>query len=59
MVNPPPVSIIIITLNEEKTIARILDNLKEQTHKNIEIIIIDSNSKDNTRKIAKKYSKKF
>ncbi len=51
----PEVSCIIIALNEEKHIKLLLDSLKKQTYKNFEIIVADFNSKDNTRKIAKKY----
>lgn len=55
-------SVIIPTLNEEKHIANILENLKNQTFKDFEVIIIDADSKDNTKKNAhkfKKYFKKF
>lgn len=48
-------SIIIPTLNEEKCLPRLLDSIKNQTHKDYEIIVADADSKDNTRKIAKKY----
>lgn len=46
------ISIIIITLNEEKNISNILDDLKSQTYNNFEIIISDSNSSDKTEKLA-------
>ena len=52
-------SFIIPTKNEEKYIKNCLDSIKKQTIKNYEIIIIDSNSTDNTLKIAKKYGKIF
>lgn len=48
-------TIIIPTLNEEKYLPKLLGNLKRQKLKNYEIIIADAGSKDNTRKIAKKY----
>ena len=53
------VSIIIITLNEEKYLPRLLDSLKQQTYKDFEIIVSDSNSNDKTVEIAKEYSKNF
>lgn len=53
------ISIIIITLNEEKNIWKILDDLANQTLKKFEIIISDSNSTDNTEKVALEKSKKF
>ena len=48
-------SIIIPTWNEEKYLPRLLDCIRNQTYKNYEIIVADANSKDNTRKIAKKF----
>lgn len=52
------VSVIIPTHNSERTIKECLISIKEQTYSNIEIIIVDNNSKDNTKKIAKKYADK-
>ena len=49
------ISIIIPTYNEEKYLPRLLDCIKNQTYKNYEIIVVDANSKDKTRQIAKKY----
>ncbi len=49
------ISIIIPALNEEKYLAKLLDCIKKQTFKDYEVLIADANSKDNTRKIAKKY----
>ncbi len=51
-------SIVIPTLNEEKYLPKLLDSLKKQTYNDYEIIIADSASKDNTKKIAKKYNVK-
>jgi len=47
-------SIIIPVYNGEKYIKRCLDSLKNQTYKNIEIIVIDDGSTDNTKKIIAK-----
>lgn len=52
------VSAIIPTKNEEKNIARCLTSLKNQVYKNLEIIVVDNESQDNTVKLAEKYTKK-
>ena len=52
------VSVIVTTKNEEKNIGRFLESVKEQTYKNLEIIVVDNNSLDKTKKIAKKYTSK-
>jgi len=52
-------SIIIPTLNEEKYLPKLLDSIKKQSFKNYEIIVADFNSKDETRKIARKYKCKI
>lgn len=53
------VSIIIPTLNEEEYLPRLLKSINSQTFKDYEIIVADSNSSDNTIKIAKKYGAKI
>ncbi len=52
-------SIIIPTLNEEKYLPKLLDGIKKQSFRDYEIIVADFNSKDNTRKIARKYGCKI
>ncbi len=49
------ISIIIPTYNEEKYLSKLLNSIKEQDYKDYEIIVSDNDSKDKTRKIAKKY----
>jgi glycosyltransferase involved in cell wall biosynthesis len=56
MTNNKLVSIIIPTRNSASTIEECLISLKKQTYKNIEIIVIDNNSTDDTKKISKKYT---
>jgi glycosyltransferase involved in cell wall biosynthesis len=52
-------SIIIATFNSDKTLRNTLESLVVQTHKNIEVIIVDGLSTDNTVTIIKEYEKKF
>lgn len=52
------ISIIIPTYLEEKYIENTLKSLQNQTYKNFEIIVSDSNSSDKTRTIAKNYADK-
>ncbi|MDY0302375.1 MAG: glycosyltransferase [Candidatus Moranbacteria bacterium] len=51
----PLVSVIIPTYNCEKYICRAIESVLEQDFDNIEIIIVDDASTDNTRNIIKKY----
>jgi len=53
MNNQPLVSIIIPTYNSEGTLARCLESIKNQTYKNIEVIVVDNYSTDRTVEIAK------
>lgn len=55
----PLVSVNIATYNSEKTLGKCLDSVKNQTYKNIEIIIMDSHSKDRTQQIAKSFGVKI
>lgn len=50
------VSIIIPMYNSEKTLDRCIKSVIEQTYKNIEIILIDDGSIDNSISLAKKYA---
>ena len=53
----PLVSVIITTKNEEKNIKTCLVSIKNQTYQNIEIIVVDNNSIDSTKKLASEYTK--
>ena len=52
-------TILTVSFNAEKTIARTIESVMNQTYKNIEYIVIDGASKDNTASIAKSYIEKF
>jgi glycosyltransferase involved in cell wall biosynthesis len=54
----PLVSVIIPTKNSSRTLETCLESIKNQTYKNIELIVVDNNSSDNTKEIAKKYTDK-
>lgn len=50
------VSVIVTTKNEAHNIENFLKSIKEQTYKNIEIIVVDNGSTDTTKEISKKYT---
>lgn len=50
------VSVIVTTKNEEKNIDTCLQSVKNQTYNNIELIVVDNFSDDQTIEIAKKYT---
>jgi glycosyltransferase involved in cell wall biosynthesis len=54
----PLVSFIVITYNSAKYVLETLESVKSQTYQNIEIIISDDASTDNTVEICKKWVKK-
>ena len=52
------VSVIVTTKNSALTLPLLLESIKAQTYKNIELIVVDNNSTDETKSLAKKYTKK-
>lgn len=52
------VSVIMPCFNCEKTVAASIESILNQTYQNIEILIIDDGSKDNTYEILKKFQSK-
>lgn len=55
----PLISIITSTYNSEKTLLDTVNSIANQTYTNIEYIIVDGNSSDNTLRIIKKAQKIF
>lgn len=53
----PLVSIVIPTLNSAATIGATLNSIVKQKYKNLEVIVVDSNSTDGTRTIAGSFHK--
>lgn len=53
--NLPKISIITVCYNSEKTIAKTLESVKNQTYTNIEHLIIDGASKDKTLEVVKNF----
>ncbi|AXB55377.1 glycosyltransferase family 2 protein [Flavobacterium fluviale] len=55
----PKITIITASYNSEKTIKETIESVLKQTYLNIEYLIIDGGSSDNTISIVKKYEKVF
>ena len=61
MINPnqqPLVSVVIATFNGENFLGRQMDSIINQTYPNIEIIVVDDKSTDNTAYLIKNYAAK-
>ena len=52
------ISIIVPCYNAEKYIKKCIETIKNQTYKNLEVLLINDGSKDNTEKIIKKETSK-
>lgn len=52
------ITVIVPCYNVEKYVAKCLDSIINQTYKNLEIIIVEDVSNDNTLKIVEEYTKK-
>ena len=53
------VSVTVPVYNAEKYLKQCLDSIQKQTLKEIEVIIIDDGSTDNSESILKKYQQKY
>ena len=53
----PKISVILSAFNEEKFIGKAIESVKNQTLEDIEIIIINDGSSDNTLNIIKAFIK--
>lgn len=53
------ISIVTPTYNSEKTIERTMNSILKQDYQNIEYVIVDGNSRDNTLQIINNYKDKF
>lgn len=53
MINNPLVSVVVVTYNSSKTILDTLDSIAAQTYRNIELIVSDDCSKDDTVQVVK------
>lgn len=51
------ISVIVPVYNVEKYINKCIDSILNQTHKNLEIILVDDGSQDNSGKICDEYAK--
>lgn len=54
----PLVSVVVPTKNSSKFLGECLESIKNQSYQNIEIIVVDNNSTDDTKEIARKYTEK-
>ena len=55
MNNQKLVSVVMPTYNRAHLLPRAIESALSQTYKNLEIIIVDDGSTDNTEQIVKKY----
>ncbi len=56
--NQPLVSVVVTTYFSAAYLERCLLSIRGQTYKNIELVVVDTNSTDGTQKIAEKYADK-
>lgn len=54
--NEPLVSIIVPTYNSSPTLAACLQSIQDQSYQNIELIVVDNNSNDSTKDIARSFT---
>ena len=59
MIDKPLITIITVVLNDDKNIERTIRSVIDQKYDNIQYVIIDGDSKDNTKKIIERYKNKI
>lgn len=57
--DPPAVDVFVACYNEEDTIAETVDSLEQQTYSNMQIVLIDDKSSDNTLQILYQLKQKY
>ena len=57
MENAPLVSVVVVTYNSSATVIETLESIKNQTYRNIELIVSDDCSKDDTIDVARQWLK--
>lgn len=55
-ITEPLVSVIVTTRNNHETLDACLSSISQQDYSNIELLVIDNNSTDDTKEIARKYT---
>jgi len=58
MFTAPLISVVLPTFNRERLLPRAINSVLNQTYKNLELIIVDDGSTDDTEKVVKGYSDK-
>jgi len=58
MIDNPLVSVVVLTYNSSKTVIETLNSIAAQTYRNLELIVTDDCSKDNTNKIVREWINK-
>ena len=56
--NNPKITVYVVNRNNENFLDECLNSIKNQTYKNLEIIIVDDSSTDNSIQIIKNFKKK-
>ncbi len=55
----PLISVIVLTKDSSQTLSSCLKSVRNQSYSNIELIVVDSQSADDTVNIAQKYAAKI
>lgn len=58
-INNPLITVIVPNYNHEKYLEKRLESIYKQTYKNIEVLLLDDCSTDNSRKVLKAYKEKY